>query len=239
MLARAFTPYAAGSGTECVYAAGVSNSTCADRREFEREEASLENALKRFASADLFLYFGTCSASMRGPLSPYVAHKVAMERLAATHARALVIRLPQLAGRSENTHTLLNYLFHRVSRGERFQVWMRARRNIIDVDDAARIVMAAARDGMRGARLDVASPFDSAATEIVQTMTMVVGKPAICDYVDAGDSLEIDSRRSSELAARCGVTFDEGYLERVIRKYYGAGVRREVSGPSTGVVQPL
>lgn len=231
LLAHAFAPYFDISETQCVYAAGVSNSMCDDRHKIDREKARLADAIHRYAPADVFLYFGICSVNGAAtPLSPYLAHKIEMERLAQTHARHLILRLPQVAGRSENPHTLLNYIFNRVSRSERFQAWSRARRNVIDVDDAARMAVRVVQQGIRGEKVDVANPSDASMTELVQTMARVVGKPAICDYVDRGDACMVDVESVRGLAERCGIGCDETYLARVLEKYYGSAARSAAGG---------
>ena len=58
LLARAFGPRFTNSVTNCVYAAGVSNSRCSDQREFDREHDRLVKAMAHYKSADLFLNFG-------------------------------------------------------------------------------------------------------------------------------------------------------------------------------------
>ena len=135
---RGHLPYLFSDSKEsCVYAAGVSNSNCSDQREFDRERDRLMIAMEQHRLVDLFLYFGTCSAD--GSLdSPYVQHKIKMEKIVSEHPRYLILRLPQTAGKTENPHTLLNYIFTRIIRSERFQIWKNARRNIIDVDDVVR-----------------------------------------------------------------------------------------------------
>lgn len=223
LLARAFSSYFETSATACVYAAGVSNSACSDQREFERECVRLTAALADYRSADLFIYFGTCSVS--DPLaysSSYVQHKIKMEQIVTTHSRHLILRLPQVAGNTPNPHTLLNFLFNRISRSERFQVWKNARRNIIDVDHVARIgASLALEEGVRGECINVANFSDIAAPDLVELIGQVVGKKVLCDYVSKGEPYQIDTRRIHTVARRCGVCFDPGYLERVIRKYYG------------------
>jgi len=222
LLAHAFASYFGVSESTCVYAAGVSNSGCTDRREFQRERNRLTTAVAEYRSADLFIYFGTCSANAPStPATPYVAHKVKMEAIAATHPSYLILRLPQVAGYTPNPHTLLNFLFNRISRSERFQVWARARRNIIDVEDAARIAAALAiGETVRRERIDIGNFSDQAVPDIVQVIANVVGKQPICDYLDRGDEHTVDTRRIRSAVERLGVSFDGDYVERVIRKYY-------------------
>ena len=223
LLARAFGSQFANSATSCVYAAGVSNSNCSDQREFEREQDRLMAAMGQHRSAELFLYFGTCSAN--GPLasaSPYVQHKIKMEKIVEEHPRYLILRLPQTVGKTENPHTLLNYIFARIIRSERFQIWKNARRNIIDVDDVVRIAIGLAlEEGVRREYINVANFSDNAMVEIVELMAKVVGKNAIYDCVGKGDAYPIDTRRIREVSPRCGVVFGPKYLELVLRKYFG------------------
>ncbi len=221
LLARAFGPHFAHSESSCVYAAGVSNSNCSDQREFGREQDRLKAAISKHRSADLFLYFGTCSVN--GPfVSPYVQHKIRMEKLVAGHPHYLILRLPQTAGKTENPHTLLNFIFARIARSERFQIWKNARRNIIDVDDVVRIAIdLALNEGVRSECLNVANFTDNAMVEIVELMGKVVKKSPIYDCVDKGDAYPIDTLRIRDIASRCGVDFGPNYLEQVIRKYFG------------------
>lgn len=223
LLARAFNPYFGAVPELCVYAAGVSNSTCYDEREFARERNRLKAAMAQYESAELFLYFGTCSANgSLGRASPYVQHKIQMEQIVSAHRHHLILRLPQLAGQTQNPHTLLNYLFSRVSRSERFPIWKNARRNIIDVDDVARIgASLILGEGARGECMDVANFSDTAMPDVVEMMAKVVGKNTICDYLDCGDVHPIDTQRIRAVVERCGIVFGTDYLERVIKKYYG------------------
>ena len=223
LLARAFGPQFANSATSCVYAAGVSNSNCSDQREFDREQDRLMVAIGQHRLAELFLYFGTCSANgLLASTSPYVQHKIKMEKIVEEHPRYLILRLPQTVGKTENPHTLLNYIFARIIRSERFQVWKNARRNIIDVDDVVRIAIGLAlEEGVRRECINVANFSDNAMVEIVELMAKVVGKNAIYDCVGKGDAYPIDTRRIREVSPRCGVIFGPKYLELVLRKYFG------------------
>lgn len=229
MLARAFAPLFSDSRESCVYAAGVSNSNCSDQREFDRERDRLMIAMDQHRLADLFLYFGTCSAN--GSLdSPYVQHKIKMEKIVAEHPQYLILRLSQVAGKTENPHTLLNYIFTRIIRSERFQIWKNARRNIIDIDDVVRIAVGLAlEDGVRRECINVANFSDYSMGDVLAKMEKVVGKKSIFDSVDNGDTYPIDTQRIDRIARRCGIVFGPEYLESVIRKYYESRAHEEIS----------
>lgn len=205
-----------------VHAAGVSNSQCRDVREFARERDALLRSIEGGRDCDRFLYFSTCSIDDPSAVdSPYVAHKAAMERLVRGHPSHLILRLPQLAARTPNPHTLLNFLHARIARGERFAVWRNAHRNIIDCDDVRTLGAAAIDAGLRGATINIANSVAYEMVEIVATMERVVRGHAVYDLIDRGAPYPIDIAPISAWMANTGVSFDAGYLERVLRKYYG------------------
>ncbi|MBS0570191.1 MAG: NAD-dependent epimerase/dehydratase family protein [Proteobacteria bacterium] len=226
LLARSFAPYAGDLSNVCIYAAGVSNSSCTDQREFFREYERLTTALQGVEPGTLFVYLSTCSiGDPEANSMPYVRHKLAMEEVARRHQQHLVLRLPQLAGSTPNPHTLLNYLYARIARSERFQVWGGAKRNIIDVDDVVLIARALLlNEHATGETVNVASPQCHTMFEIIKAMELVLGTPALFDTVARGNAYTIDTRRIANAVKHSGVCFPDTYLQRVIRKYYGHDV---------------
>jgi nucleoside-diphosphate-sugar epimerase len=223
LMATSFSPVYASSTDVMIYAAGVSNSSCTDRREFERERARVAASLETYRDIQTFVYFSTCSI-----LDPelanksYVLHKGAMEKLVGAHPGYLIIRLPQLAGRSANPHTLLNYLYARISRSERFSIWGNATRNVIDVDDVVKIARRII-DGQHVSRetINIANIHNYPVKDVVSTMEHVCGKSAIYDAIERGASYRIDVQRIVSLLPEAGVEFGPSYLSNVLRKYYG------------------
>jgi nucleoside-diphosphate-sugar epimerase len=223
LIARAFAPFADALPEVCVYAAGVSNSACTDPREFERERERLHAETGTLPASTLLMYFSTCSIGDPALQdSPYVLHKRAMEQSVRQRPRHLILRLPQLAGRTPNPHTLLNYLHARIVRSERFTVFSKAQRNIIDVDDVARIAIALLDEGARAETVNVACSHNFPIRDIVQCMEEVLGHRAIFDIIDAGAGYAIDTSRIGAALARCGISFTPDYLRRTLDKYYGS-----------------
>lgn len=206
----------------CIYAAGVSNSGCSDVHEFARERQRLTAALQHAQHADCFVSFGTCSvADPEAQHTPYVLHKLAMERLAAAHPRYLILRLPQVAGKTPNPHTLLNFLYAHIARSEAFQLWSKTRRNIIDIDDVAAIASLLIEDtSARNITVNIANPVSYAMTCIVGAMERIVGKRAIYDLVERGSEYTIDTSAIRSVLDKANVQFGDDYLETVIGKYY-------------------
>jgi len=223
LLAQAFIPDLPHFQEACIYAAGVSNSSCADPNEFAREQQRLEQALEQARSLDSFIYFGTCSAADPETCNtPYVRHKLAMEQRVRRHPRHMILRLPQVAGKTPNPHTLLNFLFARISRSEAFCLWQKAKRNIIDIADVAATTRQLMQDpSARNLTLNIANSTSYPMPYIVDVMEQVVGKRAIYEVADRGSEYRIDIERVLLALNKAGVEFDDNYLERVIGKYYG------------------
>jgi nucleoside-diphosphate-sugar epimerase len=222
LMASAFGAAARDKSGLTVYASGVSNSRCEDEREFDRERVLLEQSLRTPGGSQCFVYFSTCSVNdPESAQSPYVRHKLRMEQMVRAHPNHLIVRLPQVAGHTPNPHTLLNYLYARVARGERFAVWANARRNIIDCDDVCSICLALIDSGARGETVNIANRRDYAMSEVVAMLETVCGGHAVYDVLDRGAAYPIDVARMLPFADQAGVSFDDRYLERVLRKYYG------------------
>lgn len=220
-LAAAFAPRFASDRALTLFASGVSNSRETRQTEFDRECDLLQHTLQ---AAPVLLYCSTCSVhDPELSRSPYVQHKLAMEQLiqraGPQHA---IVRLPQVVGFSANPHTLTNYLYRQISAGERFQLWLQARRNLIDVTDVVAIVshLIDTRQ-IAGASLNVACPFSVLVLDIVRAFEALLGVAAVYEPVPAGADYPIDTTITQAAAAQMGLVFDDHYIDKLIRKYYG------------------
>ncbi len=192
------------------YAAGVSNSEATDFRDFEREVERFHASLNPERT---LVYFSTC---MTGN-TPYAKHKAMMEDLVKRQPKWLILRLPIVAGRTSNPHTLLNYLYSRISRSERFVLHAKARRNVIDVGDVVQIAEWLLNDEVRNEVVNVASPTDYPITQIVSEFEHLTGKQAVIDMTLQGSGSDIDIER----LAGSPVDFGRNYLRRTLTRYYG------------------
>ena len=196
--------------SDCIqYAAGVSNSRCTDAEEFARDKARLLTHIHRLG---LLVYFSTCAEGD----SDYVRHKRELEDIVKARGNYLICRLPIVAGKTSNPHTLLNYIHSRVSRSERFDVMPEARRNIIDTTDISTIVRWLIRDGAKDEVVNVAAPFDFSMREIVAAFEQLLEKPAHTREIPGGGPIRIDTSRIAEAP----VSWAGDYLGGILRRYY-------------------
>lgn len=218
LLARAFAPAFASRRDVLVFASGVSNSLQADPAAFAREAALLDDALRHDG---VLLYFGTCSigdADRRD--TPYARHKAAMETRVLDHPGGLVLRLPQVVGDTPNPHTLTNFLRDRILHETAFSVWEHAERNLVDVDDVARIGarLVEAHAGPRA--VAIAAPRPVRMPALVAMFERVLDRRAHFTLEPRGAPLRIDAAEAHAIAGTLGIDMDGDYVDRLIGKYY-------------------
>jgi len=221
LIASAFKSRFGDDPSVIVFASGVSNSRESRGEEFLREKQILMECM----SYEKFtLYFSTCSINDPELLdAPYVVHKKEMETLVRSSQDYAIFRLPQVVGKTPNPNTLTNYLYKQIMSETHFQVWRHAMRNLIDVDDVASIVTHLIRASLANRiTMNIACPFSISIPQLVNVFELVLGKKANYAFVEAGGAYSIDSSLAIEAANQIGVDFEENYIEKLIRKYYGA-----------------
>ena len=192
------------------YAAGVSNSKCEDEEEFARDKLRLASHM---SAHGLFVYFSTCTPTE----SAYVDHKRACEQMVIGRGNYLICRLPIVAGKTSNPHTLLNFLYSRIARSEKFELITEARRNVIDMIDVSTIVRWLIKSGAKDETVNVAAPMDYSMREIVGRFESLLNKPAIVKEREGGHEPKIDVSRISDAP----VCWDGEYLGSILWKRYG------------------
>ena len=195
--------------TTVFHAAGVANSGCTEKAEFDRDTERLKSTLD---TNGLLVYFGTTSDAQ----NRYTEHKLACEELVKARGNYLICRLPIVAGRTENQYTLLNWIRNRLRNGEEIECWMNARRNIIDVMDVSSIVSWLIDTGSKDETINVAAPMSYPVRTIIDTMARIVDRKAIVRKVNEGTAQKIDVTR----IAAAPVTWSDDYLEETLAWYY-------------------
>ena len=207
----------------CIYAAGVSNSRCEESSEFIRDQELLKKTLSGFTDDEMIVYFSTCSIGSMAPIfsSKYIEHKKIMEGLVRSYQKYIIIRVPQLAGFSKNNFTLLNYFFNKIQTGESFQALLNVRRNILDIEHLASIAHDVIKSYSGNLTINIANPVSVSVSEILFEFETLLKKKSLCEFIDgSSDNYTIDTTEMLNRVEVDKYRFDQGYLSRVIQKYY-------------------
>ena len=208
----------------CLYAAGVSNSQTNDKNLLIKDKNRIIDFSKKFDKKKKLVYISTCSIEdpSRNENS-YVRNKVYIEGLLKEmFNKFLIIRLPEVVGKNDNKTSLINFLHHSIKNKIKFDIWKKAKRNIIDIEDVVSIVMILLKKTtLNNTKVNIANPINCEVSEIVKNLEMLSATKADYNLIDKGDdSWHIDISEISKIIKSNKINFDQNYLYKVLKKYY-------------------
>ena len=222
MLARALQAQLATgiqpSSSTLYFASGVSNSRETDASQYQREADLLNSHL---SGTRQLVYFSTCSiADPCEASSPYVRHKLLIERRLRERPNSIVVRLPQVVGANANSNTLVQNLYQCAKQDLPIEAWTCAARSLIDVEDACRLtIRICAKLIGQNEVINIAGPTMTTPVEILDKMAVILQKPITYRAVEKGSWYTIDTTRIRSLIDDYDAIFSGDYLDRVLRKY--------------------
>lgn len=201
-----------------IFASGVSNSLETKDSEFNRE---INLLTQYFQTSYYILYFSTCSIYDVGLIkTPYVQHKLMVERLLGNRGNALIIRLPQIVGGGGNKNTLLNFLMNQICSGNIFNVWTNAKRSLIDVEDVIFFTKKLVDHHIPNLSIiNLAAPGNISIIDLVNLIEKHTGLSARYNLIDIGSDYLIDVTLLENLFDDYSKIFHQGYFESLVVKY--------------------
>lgn len=203
------------------FASGVSNSL-EDRIEaFEREENLIRETIEAFPNK-IFLYFSTCSIYDESKKdSKYVLHKLKMEKIVEqTCPKYLIVRVSNAAGKGGNPHLLMNYIVNSVKNDEVLNVYTKATRNIIDVDDVKNITKSLVRSNLLNRIVNVAYPENYTVAELIGIVENFFKRKVAINTIEEGTSYEINCAEVNAYFTATKMNNKEKYMENILKKYF-------------------
>lgn len=221
LLAKKFYSYNT-SDSYIVFASGVSNSGNKLKSEFNREKDLLLNTIANNPGKTI-IYFGTCSVyDTMLSSSLYVLHKLAMEELIAKQAGNYhIFRISNLAGKTENPNTVLNYFAQHILNQSPFSLWTNSSRNIIDIDDAFLVCDYIIQNALfTNEIVNIANPDNYPVSDIVAVLETHFNQKGNYSLVEKESNPVIDTSAIKGIIAKLNINFDSNYLPRTIEKYF-------------------
>jgi nucleoside-diphosphate-sugar epimerase len=221
LVAKSFKKYR-GIDEFVIFASGVSDSKHSTENDFLREKELLLETIDQNRSKKI-VYFSTCS--IEDPdlkETVYVKHKSQVEQIIRENAlHYFIFRLSNLAGRTGNPHTILNFFYFHIAQETPFEVWADSERNIVDVEDVVTICDHILTNNLFTNRvLNIANPRNYAVLDIVRSMEEISDKKAIFTQIRKGAKFKIDISLIRPILEVLDIEFGEHYLRDLLKKYY-------------------
>jgi nucleoside-diphosphate-sugar epimerase len=205
-----------------IFASGVSNSKLSTNKDFSREKELLLDSINQNQTKKI-VYFSTCSIDDPDLTeTAYIIHKAEMEALIEQNALHYhIFRLSNLAGKTDNPHTILNFLYSHISNNKAFEVWENSERNLIDVEDVFAISNHILKNNLFLNRVvNIANPKNYPVPYIVKSIEAFCNKKANFTKINKGAKFNIDTSLISALCEFLNIEFSSDYLLQLLKKYY-------------------
>jgi nucleoside-diphosphate-sugar epimerase len=204
-----------------LFASGVSNSRETRSSQFDRESKLLQDWLSK---SEKLIYFSTCSVEDDNlKSSPYVLHKIQMEKLVLLRPTGIVIRLPQVVGRCDNKYTLTNFLASKIFNNECYDLYYGVLRNLIDITDVVALTRFLLESSDEGNLVSFAMPQYYEVSEIVFILENLLNRVS---RHNSKIGLPFKYHKSSFVQSALDnsiISCNDDYLESTLKKYYGEG----------------
>jgi nucleoside-diphosphate-sugar epimerase len=215
LIASAFLEAGFQSDQHVIFASGVSNSNETNTEAFAREWDLIQHHLGENTT---FVYFST--TSIFDPTKqnlPYIRHKKEIEHWILRHARSyLLVRLPIMVGRSENPHTLINYIVSAIIAQRPVSIHALACRHILDIDDLVYLLMPYLSNHSLNIKINILGSEQLPVPKLVMGLEQVLGKRGQFTWIQEGACYDVPGHEGE-----CIMVPQEDYMERVFTKYFG------------------
>jgi len=201
----------------CIFASGVSNSSCTDEKQFEKEKNLLIDTLKN-NSDKKFVYFSSCALSAKNyPKNDYYKHKANMEDLIKEYSnKYYIFRIPQLFGDLILHKTLINFIYKSIEHNHKFHIYDEAYRYVIEINDVCKLVEGYLIHHDSCITVDIANPYRYKVVDIVRVFERLLNKKANYELIEKEDQYLLDLSMMQNFIQKNSLALDFGkdYLRK-------------------------
>lgn len=216
MLANAFSRYSDAEGV-IIFASGVSNSNEIRKECFDREKELLLRTLEYYKGR-MFVYFSSCDTKYAALIGKeYYYHKLHMEAIVRKAQWHYIFRLPQVLGKSNNKHTLVNYFIDSIHSGTKINVFRNAYKNIIGIQEVLQITSYIIENKIfPNSTVNIINNNYYSVFDLVRVLEKLLRRKAIIELVESGFKPNYDQPAIPGFSIKYG----PDYLENSIKLNY-------------------
>lgn len=205
-----------------IFASGVSNSKETLDSAYKREEKLLQKYINKKKK---LVYFSTTSIYDKElSNTKYVHHKLRMENLVSQNcSKYLIIRTSNILGPKGNKATIINFLIDKIQKGEKFELWNKAKRNILDIEDFGVVCNLILQKEVNNKIVNVCNFKNISVLEIVDKIEQKLKKKGVYIMLPQGGEVIIENDfvkniLSDEMIEKLN---SPDYFTNLLKKYYG------------------
>tara|TARA_B100000963_G_scaffold135153_1_gene117538 strand:+ start:29204 stop:29905 length:702 start_codon:yes stop_codon:yes gene_type:complete len=209
-----------------IYAAGVSNSNNKKSYHYKREISTIKKIIEKINPNLTFVYISSLSVENKKlKKNKYIKNKLKIEKIVKdSFIHYLIIRLPQVVGRSKNKHTLTNSIYENIKKNKNFLLWKNAKRNILDIEDIIRILNKYFMKNLNVRKtLNIYNPRSTSVEFIIKTLGIILKKDILFkEIICENKNINLSNiKNNTKLPKNLYRDINkENYVTKVLKKYY-------------------
>ncbi len=206
-----------------VYAAGISNSQIKSKNQLHREINVFRKFLKNYSSQKI-IYISTADVTNNlKNKSKYVQNKITIEKLIKKNFNNyLIIRIPQIIGKSNNKKTLINFFYNMIKYNKKIKLFEGVFRNILDIDDMVKMIrVIILNKKIKKKVITLSNKYSLKPIQIIQFLEIKLGKKANYQLLKTKkQKWKLGFNQNLKYFKDAKIKFNRNYLTRAINKYY-------------------
>jgi nucleoside-diphosphate-sugar epimerase len=154
--------------------------------------------------------------------SPYVMHKLAMEEIIKKNCPTYnIFRVSNVVGFTTNTTTIFSYLVNNIKNKIPFQLWVKAHRNILGIDEIAKIVIYIIKNKEYINKvINIANTQNYSVGYLVSEIESFFQIAANYELLNKGNLFDIDITIIEHLFPKLNIHITNQYINQLLHKYY-------------------
>ena len=206
-----------------IYAAGISHSKTKSKRNLNKELSLFKIFLKNNPSKKV-IYISTADVTDNiSNKSLYVKNKIKIEKLIKKRFKNyIILRLPQIIGKSKNKNTLVNYFYFNIKNNKPLMLIKNFKRNVLDIADILKLIKIIVYSKKTKNKVIILSnKYSVQPIDIVKIFEKKMNKIVNFKFKKIKKQIwPLYYQKNVHYFRKAKITFDRNYLLKTINKYY-------------------
>ena len=205
------------------YAAGISNSKINSKYELNKEIYRFKKfATKNRKNKIIYISTADITNNLKNN-SKYVKNKIKIERIIKKQFKNyIILRLPQIIGKSKNHNTLINFFYNKIKNKKRIKLYSNVKRNILDITDVLKMIkIIISNKNIKNKIIVLSNKYSIKPIQIIRIFEKKLNTKANFNYIKSStQQWKLDFKKNFKFFNKANIIFTKNYLFNSIKKYY-------------------